>query len=389
MKNLIVEGRKLRVYKFDWDDNILNLPTKIKMYKKNKPVYVSTSEFAELRNNPEYEVRDDAFEDFKDFGDRGDDAFIEDTKTAIANNKKAPSFKKFKEALKHVNYFAIITARGHAPETLKRGVRTFINLALTPDEKITFKKNLKKLYGDLPFNDLVEKYLINQKYYPVSSPEFQKQFGSMSGAEKPEIAKQIASRDFINYIENVANNLDAKDIRIMNPKSKGELEISVGFSDDDKKNVKAMEEFMKALKKEKPNMTFVIYDTSNPKDVKKTVIEGLMKENDDYNNLSDYKNIADIHREIKTIIEESGLVYDDYEESFVEYADYEEGGYEGYYEIKISLDSPRYAGDITPEQYLRVKEKLKRLVGVDYVDVDTNKRTITISMIDEYPDMFI
>jgi hypothetical protein len=175
----------------------------------------------------------------------------------------------------------------------------------------------------------------------------------------------------------------------MNPKSKGELEISVGFSDDDKKNVKAMEEFMKALKKEKPNMTFVIYDTSNPKDVKKTVIEGLMKESDEYNKISDYKNIADIHREIKTIIEESGLVYDDYEESFVEYADYEEGGYEGYYEIKISLDSPRYAGDITPEQYLRVKEKLKRLVGVDYVDINTNNRTITISMIDEYPDMFI
>jgi hypothetical protein len=38
-----------------------------------------------------------------------------------------------------------------------------------------------------------------------------------------------------------------------------------------------MEDFMKSLKKEKPDMTFVIYDTSNPKDVKKTVIEGKVK----------------------------------------------------------------------------------------------------------------
>jgi hypothetical protein len=218
----------------------------------------------------------------------------------------------------------------------------------------------------------------------VSSPEFQKQFGSMSGAEKPEIAKQIASRDFINYIENVANNLDAKDIRIMNPKSKGELEISVGFSDDDKKNVKAMEEFMKSLKKEKPDMTFVIYDTSNPKDVKKMVIERLIKESKD---VSEYKVIPDIHREIKKIIEDAGLVYDDYEESFVKYTEYNEDDYEGYYEIKISLDSPRYAGDITPEQYLRVKEKLNKgqeiilegkLVNQSYETTTGEKRFSTV-----------
>ena len=277
MKSLLLEGRKLRVYKFDWDDNILNLPTKIKLYKNNKPIYVSTSEFAELRNNPKYEVRGDAFEDFRDYGSRGENAFIDDTKTAIKNNKKAPSFKKFKEALKYGNFFAIITARGHAPETIKRGVRVFINLALSSDEKIVFKKNLKHLYGDLPYNELVEKYLSQQRYYPVSSPEFQKKFGSISGAEKPELAKQIASKDFIDYIENVAKNLDVKDIRIINPTSKSKLEISVGFSDDDKKNVDAMKKFMLTLKKKKPNMTFVIYDTSNPNDVKKTVIEGINK----------------------------------------------------------------------------------------------------------------
>jgi hypothetical protein len=278
MKKSSLVGKKLRVYKFDWDDNILNLPTKIKVYRNNKPLYVSTGEFAEIRNNPEYEIREDAFNEFRDWGVRGEDAFIEDTKKAIKDNKHAPSFKKFKEALKYANYFAIITARGHAPDTLKRGVEAFINDALTPDEKIMFKKNLKKIYGDLPFNDLVEMYLNEQRYYPVSSPEFQKQFDSNVGVENPELGKQIASRDFINYIENIAKSLDVKDIRIKNPKSKGKLVISVGFSDDDKKNVRAMSEFMKTLKVEKPDMTFVIYDTSNPTKTKKTVIGSLVKE---------------------------------------------------------------------------------------------------------------
>lgn len=279
MRKTITEGKKLRVYKFDWDDNILSLPTKIKLYKHGKPEYVSTSEFAELRNNPNYEIRSDAFEDFRDYGVRGEDAFIDDTKTAIKTNSTSPSFKKFKEALKYGNFFAIITARGHSPETIKRGVRTFINLALTPDEKIFFKKTLKKLYGDLPYVQLVDRYLNEQRYYPVSSDEFQKKFGSVHGADKSEIAKQIASKDFIEYIESVAKNLDARDIRIMNPKSRGQLDISIGFSDDDKKNVDSMKQFMMSLKKERPNMTFVIYDTSNPENVKKTVIEGVRKKN--------------------------------------------------------------------------------------------------------------
>jgi hypothetical protein len=276
----MVDMKKLRVYKFDWDDNILKLPTKIKMYRNGTPIYVSTSEFAELRGNSNYEVRGDAFEEFRDYGSRGDNAFIDDTKSAIKNNSHAPSFRKFKEALIYVNYFAIITARGHEPDTIKKGVKTFITLALSPNEKVFLKKNLKKVYGDLPFNSLVDKYLDEQRYYPVSSTQFQSKFGSMAGAEKPELAKQIASRDFVSYIEGVAKKLHAKDIRIINPKAKGSLEISVGFSDDDKKNVESMKEFMRVLKSEKPNMTFVLYDTSNPQNVEKTVIETVNKRHD-------------------------------------------------------------------------------------------------------------
>ena len=48
----------MRSYIFDWDDNILHMPTKIKMDKKEGsnwvPVDVSTEEFALVRTNPDY-----------------------------------------------------------------------------------------------------------------------------------------------------------------------------------------------------------------------------------------------------------------------------------------------------------------------------------------------
>jgi len=111
-----------RSYIFDWDDNILFMPTKIKM-DKNKggnwvPINVSTEEFAQVRTNPEYRLRgnnvDVAFENFK-----LTDSFLNDTIEAIRNKSFAPSFDKFKEALIYGNKFAINTARGHKPEALK------------------------------------------------------------------------------------------------------------------------------------------------------------------------------------------------------------------------------------------------------------------------------
>ena len=45
----------IRGYTFDWDDNILFMPTKIKLlYNDNEIVYVTTEDFAEIRHNPDY-----------------------------------------------------------------------------------------------------------------------------------------------------------------------------------------------------------------------------------------------------------------------------------------------------------------------------------------------
>tara|TARA_R110001599_G_scaffold121192_3_gene292508 strand:+ start:270 stop:1091 length:822 start_codon:yes stop_codon:yes gene_type:complete len=255
--NRLVEFQK-RAYSFDWDDNILNMPTQIHLEKKvgdeYVPVDVSTSEFAEMRHlvGTEYRLlNDNPSEAFADF--RGYDAFISDTKKAIEDGSYGPSFSKFKEALKYGNDFSIITARGQSPKALKDGTKVLIDMTFTDGEKQMMMDRLR--------GSSVDEYLSLQDYHPVSSDEFKEKFGSEGGAENPEIAKTIALRDFTSRVVNAAKELEG------NPEYNG---LSVGFSDDDLKNVELAKEFIgKELKNSYPNVRFLVYDTSDPKDTKK------------------------------------------------------------------------------------------------------------------------
>ena len=128
------EQLQLKYFMFDWDDNILHMPTKIHLDRRTagcwEPYDVSTSEFAKLRRDTvNYRPRDGswdaALEDFYESGSRGDDAFIEDVKVALAavlegRERPAPSFQRFKDALIESRLFAIITARSHAPKNWRR-----------------------------------------------------------------------------------------------------------------------------------------------------------------------------------------------------------------------------------------------------------------------------
>ena len=216
-------NRKLRLYAFDWDDNILQMPTKIKMDQKVgkrwKPIEVSTEKFAEIRTEPDYRVRNnnpkEAFIDFT-----LPDTFLRDSKEAILKDKKSPSFNKFKESLIYANPFSIITARGHNPEVLKKGVKMFIHLVLSPEEKEKMLENIiDTLKHENEFSDdFIEKleYLdknqildlfLDEKgdYYPVSSPEFGERFGLevSGGAANPEHNKKVALADFISKYDDL------------------------------------------------------------------------------------------------------------------------------------------------------------------------------------------
>jgi len=270
VRKYLIESN-IRSYVFDWDDNILRMPTKVNMEKNENgkwvPVKVSTEEFAHLRSDPNYKITTNSFVDFKD-----NKAFLVDAEKAIHNASFAPSYKKFIEALTYANPFAINTARGHSPETLKKGVKLFVKMVLSDDEKRMMFTNIQKelpknLTQGLNASQLLDLYLDERgEFYPVSSEEFGERFGlEVSGsASSPEHAKKVAIENFVKKL------LDGVKKHMVNGKYK---KISLGFSDDDKKNVRAAEDFLRnELSKMYPEVHFVIYDTSEG-DSKKIVIE--------------------------------------------------------------------------------------------------------------------
>lgn len=265
---------ELKYYMFDWDDNILHMPTRIHLERKTgsgwEPYDVSTAEFARIRRDTEnYRPRegdwDKAFVDFYDVGEKGEDVFLEDTKIALApvisgEKKGAPSFEPFKQALIEGRLFAIITARSHSSRAIRKGVEYFIRNVLTDVERSRMVENLKyyirRFEGRLPEmtdDEVMSNYLNLNKYHGVTSPEFEKIMGrKVSGSESPEHAKQLAIKDFVQHVIALIRGVGVRE------------PISIGFSDDDQKNVQAVESFIQEeLRKEFPHIKFVVYDTSD------------------------------------------------------------------------------------------------------------------------------
>ena len=256
-KHLLLEFKK-RAYSFDWDDNILFMPTQIYLDKKVGdgwvPVLVGTEEFREIRSKIGKEYRygnDDLYYAFKDFRDY--DAFIKDTKEALRKKSFGPSFDKFMEALLYGNDFSIITARGNPPKAIKDGIKLIIDTLFTEEQK---EKMLSNLYGTT-----IEQYLNLQDYYPVTSEEFVKEFDTDVSVTNPEVGKMIALKTFVDRVVNAVKEMKN------NPDYSG---MSIGFSDDDLGNVESAEKYIEEeLKRIYPDVRFLVYDTSDPKNPKK------------------------------------------------------------------------------------------------------------------------
>src|SRR5210317_916938 len=251
---------KKKAFSFDWDDNIFVMPMRIHLdYRVGNtdayvPVSVSTEQFRSVRHKLGNEFRylnNDITQSFKDFRDY--DTFIEDTKRALYQNKKGPSFQKFKEALISGSDFSIITARSNPPQAIKEGIKVIINNAFSHVERKEMEKNLNGLS--------IDEYLNLQDYHPVSSSEFAKQFGLESVGTNPEEGKKIAFKSFVDrVVQQISKIKDDEDFE----------GISVGFSDDDLGNVEVVEDLIRdELKSLYPDINFIVYDTSDPKDTKK------------------------------------------------------------------------------------------------------------------------
>ena len=286
--NTQVAGRDFKYYVFDWDDNILHMPTRIYLEKLGRdgvwrPVSVSTSTYALVRTDekryrfPRNGGREAAFRDFQDMpGEVANQAFIRDTQAALrriaAGETPGPSFETLRKTLREGRIFAIVTARGHAPDTIREAVKLFIDSVLTPDERDEMMCSLRGyrwwLDKRTTFGTDAEEldyYLSMCRYHAVTSPDFKEKladdadFGARvaaaTSAQAPELAKEFAIRDFVEHLIHTLERTGGLELR---------RPMSVGFSDDDPGNVQAVSDYIRdELARRFGSVKFVVYDTSD------------------------------------------------------------------------------------------------------------------------------
>lgn len=239
----------LKYYAFDWDDNIVHMPTKIILQSEDgDDVEMSTDDFAEYRSKigkEKFDYKGETivgFSDdpFRNFRTPGDGQFLIDAMRA----KPGPAWDDFVEAINNGSIFAIITARGHNPNTIKEGVFNYIINNYKGIDKEKLLKNLRKYREfageeEMTETQLIRSYLEMNRYNPVS-------FGDASGAQNPEQAKIRALEDFIYYIKSMASLLKGKATLKKDIANKFiPAEPKIGFSDDDLKNLDAIKGYFK------------------------------------------------------------------------------------------------------------------------------------------------
>ena len=281
--NDLVASRDFKYYIFDWDDNILHMPTRIRLDRRGedgvwRPVEVSTATFAVVRTDTEnYRPPaggwQEAFMDFSDESARAN--FLDDTIAALERvqhgETAGPSYEALKKTLREGRIFAIVTARGHSPETIEKAVRVFIRYALDEREREEMMSNLR---GYRKWFDKVEtfgtdaeeidRYLSLCRYSAVTfkdfkdrmaaDPIYQEKLATATTASRPELAKEFAIRDFVEHVYHTLRRCGS-----------ASRPVSIGFSDDDPGNVKAVSDYIRReLSKRFEGIKFVVYDTSDP-----------------------------------------------------------------------------------------------------------------------------
>jgi hypothetical protein len=260
------EGRPdTKYYAFDWDDNLLFMPTSIILLSdKDDEVPMSTEDFAEHRQQIGKEpfnykgtaIVDFAPNPFRNFRSEGDKRFVLDSLLA----QPGPSWNDFVECINGGSIFAIITARGHNPKTLKEAVYNLIMSNHLGINSKTLSGNLKRyrnLGGDVNVEDKtistltkneLNEYLNLCRFEPVT-------FGD-GDASNPEEGKIKAMRNFIVYCKEMAQEIGEKAF-FKNDIVNNEIEPIIGFSDDDERNIEKMKGFLEKEYEKNPVKTYL------------------------------------------------------------------------------------------------------------------------------------
>jgi hypothetical protein len=151
----------------------------------------------------------------------------------------------FVEAINNGSLFSIITARGHNPMTLMRGVKKLIDSnrgGIDSDELYESLVKMRENAGETPQDKETEivKYLKMCKFYPVSYGE--------GSATNPEEAKITAMNRFKNYVQAQAEKLNIRLAKKIENEISNKFVPMIGFSDDDPRNIAAMSKGVKGVK---------------------------------------------------------------------------------------------------------------------------------------------
>ncbi|MBI2519561.1 MAG: hypothetical protein HYV97_04065 [Bdellovibrio sp.] len=250
-------------YFFDFDDNILNLLTPIVIFHKHngEEKSISSRELAAEGANigqsgpfKDYQLSDcvktGSFRNFRDIDidiqdriqRRKNQNFTKDIYDILQLPEhvwKGPSWNYFHYAAFNQRPLAIITARGHDPETIKEGIEILLE-----EKHIQARPN----------------YL---GVFPVTNEKARKELGdcgiteSVAGLKKLAIKKSVQVA-FKRYGENPFHRF--------------------GMSDDDPKNVELITEAMVELKQTYPDNAFFVINTHEGKCIKKEIFKDHFKE---------------------------------------------------------------------------------------------------------------
>lgn len=277
----------LHYYAFDFDDNLLFMPTTIIVLDSNgEEVEIETHEFAKYRSiigKEEFDYNGktivgfimgedgsvDYESSFRNFRDHMDiNIFLKDTISAIKEGKYGPSWNDFIECLVSGSLFAIITARGHESPSIRKAVEYIIDECLTEDQKHEMYHHLLKYSylfnrdtdhdrfykGKLTDTKLVDEYLGFCEFIGVSAPSRLDPENAMN-PEKPKIK---ALMNFKRKINKSAARVGMK--------------ARIGFSDDDNKTVGVIEDLVDNIDHEEfPHIIqWVVKNTNDPNNITKS-----------------------------------------------------------------------------------------------------------------------
>ncbi len=254
-RNLSQGGRSF--YFFDFDDNIAFLTTPLILFHKNtgRELSISSAEYAQEHAHigkagvfKDYLIDyDDSKGTFRCFRDHHEDqlielgykeqVFIQDIAHALGFPDlqwKGPSWSCFYHATFNQRPISVITARGHQPETICKGIDQFVK-----------------------FNYLTQSPLY-LSVFPVSHIPTRLELGDKDLTLSVAELKQKAIR---------ASVLKAFSEYGYNPHHR------FGMSDDDPKNIQLIRQEMTRLKSEFPEVSFFVIETQKGEFVKHEVLQ--------------------------------------------------------------------------------------------------------------------